>query len=345
MFEYRHTVTIGVFIAFNCAVCLWALRTGESGAPPVPSRSFSTDRKVLEKLQVSTFSRAEYYLLEGERPKFHLLADALETFQDNQEVSFERPRGNFFADNGQTVDYQAESGVLKQAQKHLDLEGEVVLSSKDFQISSQSLKYDLGEHQISASGEVDGRNIYWQGKDRISLKGEKATFWPHKKRARYEGKVEGVIERKLAYQSNLHFGAGLLDFDRLEEKISAEGHLWIQKRGVRARGRRGEIYLETPPNSTEKGKKLKYFVLYDDVRVMETVKTPRGKTFTRQAFCEQLEGGFDGQAIVLTGNPRVVQSEGVIEENSVIRGKQIILRENSEVVEIDDANTRFGVGP
>ncbi len=350
MFEYRHTLAIVAFVSAHCALFFFALGTSERsvlGRWPFSRKSVNLPA---EKFQISRFEGAKYYLLKGERPNFHLLADSLSTSLNGQRIRFAQPRGHFFTGDGRAINYRAAFGQLMQRDQFFDLEGEVALNAEDFQISAERLKYHLDEHRIEAVGEVDGRNLYWRGRDRIFLKGERATFWPREKRAQYSGRVLGRIERPLAYQSNIKFGSQELKFDRMEEKISAQGHLWIQKRGVYARGRRGDIYLakgEDGPEEKE-GEKFKYFVLYDDVRVEETVRTPT-RNFKRQAFCEQLEGGLDGRAIVLTGNPRVVQTggqgQGTIKEDSVIRGKQITLRENNEVVEIDDADTRFEMGP
>ena len=358
VFEYRHTFSILGFIVFSIGLCSFALSVSERDAFSQLENILQKTEGKAQKFQVSRFERADYYLLQNGRRNFHLLADTLAIYPDGDRVRFIRPHGNVFSDDGDATSYKAEWGLLKQADRFLSLEGKVVLRSKDFQIATHQLQYHLNDDRIEASGGVDGHNLYARGEDRIFLRGEKAIFWPRQKRAQYSGKVLGRIERKLAYQSEMRFGSDWLNFDRMEEKISAEGHLWIQKRGVRARGRRGEIYLArpaeqalalaNPAKSLKKGEKIKYFVLYDDIRVVEAVKI-RGQTFERQAFCEQLEGQFDGHEIVLTGNPRVVQlgSEGkkTMSENSVIRGKQIILRENSEMVEIDDADTRFEVGP
>jgi len=55
----------------------------------------------------------------------------------------------------------------------------------------------------------------------------------------------------------------------------------------------------------------------------------------RKAFGERLEGFTSLDRLVLTGYPKVYQ------EGDVIKGNKITLRINNEVVEVDDANTRF----
>src|SRR5690606_7602443 len=110
------------------------------------------------------------------------------------------------------------------------------------------------------------------------------------------------------------------------------GNVELRKQEVTAQSKRGEIFLENY------NKKLKYYVLYDDVKVSEKVKVPSPsgpRSYVRRALSEKLEGIVAEDKVILTGYPRVFQ------EKDVIKGNRIILRENNEVVEVDDANTNF----
>jgi len=78
-------------------------------------------------------------------------------------------------------------------------------------------------------------------------------------------------------------------------------------------------------------------VLYDDVKVVERVETERA-TFERKAFSEKLEGISSEEMVILTGYPKVYQLD------DFIKGNKIILRENNEVVEVDDANYKRVLG-
>ena len=74
------------------------------------------------------------------------------------------------------------------------------------------------------------------------------------------------------------------------------------------------------------------------MKVVEKVKLEKDgsvSTFERRAFGEKLEGMMSESKIILTGYPKVFQ------QNDVITGNKIVLRENNEVVEVDDANTNF----
>ena len=140
--------------------------------------------------------------------------------------------------------------------------------------------------------------------------------------------------------SNLRFSDFLLRFSILRNKmkmdivkslVNLEGDVFLIKQQLKANSRRGEIFLENY------NKKLKYFVLYDDVKVVEKVMLEgiNSSSFDRRAFSEKLEGMMSEGRIILTGYPKVFQ------QGDVIKGNRITLRENNEVVEVDDANTNF----
>ena len=103
---------------------------------------------------------------------------------------------------------------------------------------------------------------------------------------------------------------------------------------MRANAIRGEIFLENY------NKKLKYYALYDDVKVVEKIpvikKGESRKTFIeRRAYAEKLEGFVKEGKIVLTGYPKVLQ------ENDVIKGNVITLLKSNEVIEVDDSSSSF----
>ena len=78
-------------------------------------------------------------------------------------------------------------------------------------------------------------------------------------------------------------------------------------------------------------------MLYDDIKLVEKLKLDDGTTSTRKAYSEKLEGYMREAKIVLTGAPRVEQG------SDLIQGYQITLRENVELVEVDDSQTSFTI--
>jgi lipopolysaccharide export system protein LptA len=107
-----------------------------------------------------------------------------------------------------------------------------------------------------------------------------------------------------------------------------KGNVSFKKENLEAFANRGEVFLENY------NKKLKYYALYDDVKLQENLVS-NGKPMARKAFAEKLEGQMAEKKIILTGLPKVFQ------ERDVIKGNRIIIRENVETVEVDDANTNI----
>ena len=80
---------------------------------------------------------------------------------------------------------------------------------------------------------------------------------------------------------------------------------------------------------------VKYFVLFDDVRLLEKLKLVNGEEIIRKAFSEKVEGFPLERKLVLSGYPKVLQGR------DVIKGNQVIIREENEIVEILNTNSKF----
>jgi lipopolysaccharide export system protein LptA len=105
-----------------------------------------------------------------------------------------------------------------------------------------------------------------------------------------------------------------------------KGAVTFKKGNLEASSNLGSLFLENY------NKKLKYYSLSDDVRLQESLLL-EGRPMKRKAFSEKLEGIISEKKVILTGLPKVFQGK------DVIKGNRIIIRENIETVEVDDANT------
>ena len=145
------------------------------------------------------------------------------------------------------------------------------------------------------------------------------------------GGVTGQIVRRRRYEGRLNFNSNKLSLNRNESKLTLDKDVKIHRNNYHLAAGRGEILLENF------NKKLKYYTLYDDVKLIELVKLSTGEKQTRRAYAEKLEAFQAKGEVILTGAPRVEQG------NDVIKGYQIVLRENVELVEIDDSQTSFSL--
>jgi len=243
---------------------------------------------------------------------------------------FFKPKGFVFTGKGERVDYAGERGVYDQNKEVLTLERETTVNLPDTQANSEKMIYEVKEDRVHLIGDVKTKTFYVEEGDWIFLDADEAYFWTEARRSRYLGNVSGKIKRKRVYEDSLSFRSNELYLNMNTLKADLNHNVFMKKQNLTATSRRGEIFLENY------NKKLKYFVLYDDVKVIEKVMLD-GKFINRKAFSEKLEGLPSESKIILTNYPKVYQL------NDVIKGNKIVLRENTEVVEVDDANSKFKV--
>lgn len=316
-------IIIFVFICAGTIVLSFNSRFGDDGR--FDNSRLANDKKSQE----SYFKKADYYLIGIGRENFHLFSDELIHNQGLGELILTGPNGVLFSKEGEPVYYSANSGFFKVGTNNLHLKESVNLRSKEALINSDELIYTDKHKRVEAIGNVFSKTQNMDELYEVRIKSEKMTYFPLKKIAHYNGNVDGKIERKRVYEQPVFFKSDKLKLSMLDKKADLDGNVFLQKQEVKAQSLRGEIFLENY------NKKLKYFALYDDVIIKEIVAPPGKPSFERKAFSEKLEGYTSEGLIVLLGYPKVYQ------RRDVLKGNVIILRENNETIEVDDANTNF----
>lgn len=279
-----------------------------------------------------SFFKDSYYYVKnkGERP-FFLRAKNIVMNPKNKEISFVMPRGTIYEDKGEKVFYQADGGHLDQKQDVLFLDKKVKVNTGSSVLKSKKLRYNFPKMKLIALGDVRTRTSSKKTGDKVFIKSLKLVSLGQKKEIYvYSGKVRGTIKRKRVYEESVHFNSNNLNFNKKKLKAHLEGKVVFKYKKFKAWAQKGEIFLENYNNN------LKYFALYDDVKVKEVLSL-QGKNVIRKAFSEKLEG-FPGKSkAILTGYPKVIQAD------DTIVGNKIILRWNNEVLEIIDANSNLKV--
>ena len=269
------------------------------------------------------------YILKEMKPSINLKARELVIDHHKEMIYIFSPKGIGRTNSGEAVNYLADQGRFNQKKEHLLLEGNAQLKRVGVSVNADNIEYFIKGGKVNARKSVRSRMYNALTKDKISIDGDTLQMDVNKGDYIFEGNVKGVIKKRRRYEQSIDFTTKKLRYDELENKIELTEDVFLKKRDIRIWSRRGEIFLEN------RNKKLKYFSLYDDVRVKEKVLINDGSTILRKAFSEQLEGILKEEKLVLTGSPKVFQ------EGSVISGIEITLREDSEVIEVDDANTKF----
>lgn len=281
----------------------------------------------------SFFTMADYYILKNGKKFLKLNAKELVSNSRKNDAYFMSPKGTAFGKNGEPIFYKGDSGSYLKTKGKLNLKGNVFLRSVDSELLANDIDYDTVKSVVYAIGDIDSKNISVKSGDKIFITSDKLTYFPDKKTSFYLGNVKGKVVRKRIYEEKFFFDSDRLDLNMITLMAELNGNVHVRKQGLRAKSLKGEIFLENY------NKKLKYFVLYDDVKVVERV-VPEGanqQSFIRKAFAEKMEGIMSEDRIILTGFPKVIQ------HSDIIKGNRIVLRQDTEVVEVEDANSNFNV--
>ncbi len=328
--EVRKSVSIVIF----ACICLIVIGIGFSGNLET---SFSVGRgkeansaRKRENSQ-SKFNNIEYFKLENGMPSILLNGEIMLMEGDGgSKTSVTGISGRAYTNDQQEIYYTAKEGRWDSDRQMVWLNQEVKMRTDDSEVVSDRATYNMIQGELNYIDNVKTKSIDRKSGDRIFVNSQTARSWPSKKKSRFVGKVDGRIERKRVYEETIYFGSSELELDLNKHIITLERDVSLKKQAFNAEAINGEIHLKNY------NKKLKYYVLSDDVKVWEKVKQS-GRIVLRRAFAERLEGIVSEDKIILTGSPKVFQ------DGDVIKGNKIILRSNSEVVEVDDAITNFNL--
>lgn len=321
MYNKKSLGTIYVFTALSCGVLILAMNTHRAS-----EKSFAKAEKPDE---VSSFKSVHFFRNLNSKPSLELKSTNLEII--NQDIlTFKKPEGQLFR-SGKSLTYSADSGQFTQAQNSLELKGNIELKNALSSYLCDELTYDGRNETLFARGSVESTHRDLKTQDTIKLNSQFMRSNLKENLTQLNGNVKGVIVRRRKYEGDVKFQADKVELNSSKSLISLNQDVKIQRNNYYLQAQRAKIFLENF------NKKLKYYELYDDVKLEEQVKLSSGEKQTRRAYAEKLEAHQSSGKIILTGAPRVEQGR------DVIRGYQIILRENVELVEVDDSQSRFSI--
>ncbi len=285
--------------------------------------------KALDIVEKSYFKEVSYYKLEQGKEAVELQSEFLD-ITDNYLLKFKGPSGNISTDE-KSYDYTAEEGVMNQKTKRLKLSGGVTLSNANSDYAFGELVYDGKKAIIYGEGNVAAQMVDKKTLDIIKIKAQKLESRINEEILFMTGEVNGQLIRQRAYETGFKFSAEEMNLNSLESRMRLSKSVKLHRNNYYLQAENADIFLENF------NKKLKYYELYDDVKLEEKLKLVGGKKQMRRAFAEKLEGHQRTGKIILTGAPRVEQG------NDIIKGYQITLKENVELVEVDDSQSSFSL--
>ena len=281
----------------------------------------------------SYFKFVDYYLLDSGKPFLQLEASGLTLSQQNTIVVGFNPNGVIYRKSEKSADlepifFSAKSSRGILSIKELYLEGDVDVKVANSNLNSDRMNiYNNGKH-LEATNNVRTTSVDPKTNDQITINSDFAIYRPDEEFFEYQRNVKGLVRRTRQYEESVSFSTDLLTLSAPQSLVEMKGNVSFKKGNLDASSNKGTVFLENY------NKKLKYYALSDDVRLQETLVMD-GKPMVRKAFSEKLEGLVSEKKVILTGLPKVFQGR------DVIKGNRIIIRENIETVEVDDANTNI----
>lgn len=315
--DLKSILVIASFMAFNTLIIVFSYKmVSDDPSTAKVGKAVAPEFTEIENL--------DYFHLREGVPQMSLAAVRMKS-QGEELAVFEMPKGvyNHQAKN-KAIRYSALQGLYKKQKDLLTLDGEVKIASSEADYSADRVKYYLKKDLITGKGNVVFEGLDPKSKDQVIIHSETMKARPYEKLSTFKGNVNGEMVRKKQYEGKITFSSATLDLDGNKSLAHLEGNVRIKRASYDLTAGNGDIFLENF------NKSLKYFVMNDDVKVSEKIQTPEGVQ-SRQAFSERLEGFGREQKMVLSGAPRVEMGK------DVIKGYRITIRENVDLIEVDDA--------
>lgn len=322
MYNKKNLITIFSFIGLS----LWASLVAFS----VDKESLNNIKnKYSDHIEQAEFRGVHFFNTLANKPKYELNSDRLILTGDSL-MEFLRPSGNIFKDD-QKMNYKAGVGYINQNLNFLELAGDVEIRDERSLHQSKTMIFKGRKNHLLARGGVYSEMLDLKSGDTLKLKSKTLFSDLDNKIAKFEGDVKGLLVRKRAYEGSMQLEAQEMEFNSLKSLVKLYEDVKIHRNNYYLTAGNAEIFLENF------NKKLKYYVLYDEVVLREKMELPSGKSVTRTATAAQLEAHRSTGKIILSGAPSVSQG------NDIIKGYQITLRENVEMVEVDDSQSNFSL--
>lgn len=315
--DLRSISIIGAYLLLNGTIIMVGLREvapslieSKNAAPLTP-----------ESTQVQGL---EYFNLRDGSPLLSLKAEEM-TSLGEESAEFTAPHGIYYYKNQKSsLKYRGLQAFYHKKDGALKLLGDVELIDDQGIYRGQDLTYFFEKDLVMGVDGIRFNGTDVKTGDDFDITSQKVQAHPKQATSLFTGNVSGNITPKKKYQAPLKFDAEYFKLDKFASRADLWGGVRLNRGPYLISGRKAELFFQNY------NKSLKYFVINDDVKVTETLNTPQG-VVQRRSFSESLEGFGSEKKMILSGAPRVEQGK------DVIKGYRITIRENAELIEVDDA--------
>ncbi len=289
------------------------------------------ERKKFTKLNQSEaqeFFNATFYSFDVKNEPF--IVNSLKVFMPSggKKVLLTEPFGSIKT-SGQKMKYKGSHGEVFLKDQEVRLNGRVVLSKPDLQITGD--KMILNQQSKEAFMYENVRTfLKTSAGNKIRIRSKNAEVKESLGLINYEENVSGVINFKdKKYSPKILFSSESLSYFISDSKMTLEENVNLRKENIHLKARYGRVLVDRVKND------IGYFKLIDDVKFREAFTASNGQRVERTGISQVLEGFGPERKIVMSGYPKIKQLD------DLIQGNKIILKEESELVEIINTNSKF----
>ena len=313
----RSIIVISFYMALNAFIIVTSLGI-KPGEILVPSKNKSMAPAYTE------IENLDYFHLKDSAPQMSLSAVKMKSLGD-EVTDFTEPKGIYRLEGkDKTLNYRANFGSYKKTKNLLSMKGDVEISSTDGKYRANKMDYYFQKDLVKGVGDIEFEGEDLKSFDQLKITADTMRASPGQKISKFTGKVKGQILRKKKYEGRMDFKSQEFTLDENKSLAHLSGDVEMKRGTYLITSGKADLYLENF------NKSLKYFVLNDDVQMTSKIQTPEGIQ-ERKAFSARLEGFGAEQKMVLSGAPRVEMGK------DTIKGYRITIRENIEMIEVDDA--------
>ena len=287
----------------------------------------SQQRNINEKdaKRVSIFGNSFVGSFKPNSKNVNIFSEKLIDDPNSNEIYLLKPNG--VVGDFNKLEFQGDEGRVVKATNVLLLKKNIFIQKNGARIWSDQMQLDYVKNNITAEENV--RSIFVHEGREVKVASARFDASEAKQEVRYIGSVVGDITENGQKSEDIHFKSDLLIFNDHLKTMSLRGNTYLRRGKSEINSIFGNIWLD----SLSKG--VKYFSMNDDVEMQDEYTNSNGKLVKRFSFSEKLEGFSKDNMIILSGFPQVKQ------EGDIIKGNEMIIREDQEVIEIINTNSQF----
>ena len=122
-----------------------------------------------------------------------LNASSADYFEEQKKINFKNPDVTLFLDDGKKVMLKAEQGVLFTDSNDIEVEGDVIVTHKNYRLLADKIFYDNTKRIIFSKTHVKIMG------DSFNLEADSMSHDLKTDRAFFEGMVTGVLSEKITF--------------------------------------------------------------------------------------------------------------------------------------------------